>query len=192
MKQGKLRFIVRMKIQQTHSREKQFSILALILLLLAIAFDIWEDVQEGEALAELLKDVVVVAMVSLLLAYIYVLQPMKTKSDNKELSRSNDAQAIDIAHLSHQRQIQLEGLATYIDAQFDAWSLTAAEKDVALMLLKGFSMKEISNLRQVSERTTRQQAVTIYCKADIGGRAELSAFFLEDLLLPSTLFSNNE
>ncbi len=67
-----------MKVQQMYSREKQFSVLALFLLLLAIAFDIWEDVQEGEALIELLKDVVVVAMVSLLLAYIYVLQPMKT------------------------------------------------------------------------------------------------------------------
>ena len=72
MKQRKTRFIVRMKVQHMYSREKQFSVLALILLLLAIAFDIWEDVQEGEALVELLKDVIVVAMVSLLLAYIYV------------------------------------------------------------------------------------------------------------------------
>ncbi len=50
-------------------------------------------------------------------------------------------------------------------------------------------MKEVSGLREVSERTTRQQAVTIYSKADIGGRAELSAFFLEDLLLPSRSLS---
>jgi DNA-binding CsgD family transcriptional regulator len=175
-----------MKVQQMYSREKQFSILALLLLLLAIAFDIWEDIQEGEPAVELLKDVVVVAMVSLLLSYIYVLQPLKTKSDNRKLSRNNDAQALDLAHLWRQRKIHLEGLAIYIDAQFNAWRLTAAEKDVALMLLKGFSMREISNLRKVSERTTRQQAVTIYSKASIGGRAELSAFFLEDLLLPST------
>jgi len=188
VQQDEIRFNVWMKLQHTYSREKQFSVLALLLLLLAIAFDIWEDLEEGEALVELLKDIVVVAMVSLLLGYIYVLQPMKTKSDNKELSRNNDAQAIDIAHLSHQRQVQMEGLGAYIDAQFDAWGLTVSEKDVALMLLKGFSMKEISDLREVSERTTRQQAVTIYSKAGIGGRAELSAFFLEDLLLPSTSF----
>lgn len=71
------------------------------------------------------------------------------------------------------------------EAQFVEWGLTHAEQEVALMLLKGFSMTEISALRAVSERTTRQQATTIYNKAGLTGRTGLSAFFLEDLLLPS-------
>jgi len=35
-----------------------------------------------------------------------------------------------------------------------------------------------------SERTVRQHAVAVYRKSGLAGRAELSAFFLEDLLLP--------
>jgi len=34
------------------------------------------------------------------------------------------------------------------------------------------------------ERTARQHAIAVYRKAGLSGRAELAAFFLEDLLLP--------
>jgi hypothetical protein len=53
-----------------------------------------------------------------------------------------------------------------------------------LLLLKGFSHKEIARLRHTSTTTIRQQAASIYQKANLSGRAALSAFFLEDLLLP--------
>lgn len=79
----------------------------------------------------------------------------------------------------------MQGLGGAIDQQFDRWSLTAAEKDVALLLLKGFSHKEVAELRGRAERTVRQQALAVYRKANLSGRASLSAYFLEDLLLPS-------
>lgn len=81
------------------------------------------------------------------------------------------------------RQI-LQGLGSAIEEQFEHWQLTEAEKSVGLFLLKGFSLKEIADLRSTSERTVRQQAGQIYQKAQVGSRAEFSAFFLEDLLLP--------
>ena len=40
-------------------------------------------------------------------------------------------------------------------------------------------------MRDASERTVRQQALAVYAKSGLGGRAELAAFFLEDLLAPS-------
>jgi DNA-binding CsgD family transcriptional regulator len=76
------------------------------------------------------------------------------------------------------------GLGEAIDAQFLAWKLTEAEAEVALLILKGLSLREIASLRQTSERTVRQQSLGIYRKAGLAGRAELSAFFLEDLLAP--------
>ena len=79
----------------------------------------------------------------------------------------------------------LRGLGEAIDRQFDAWSLTAAEKEVALLLLKGFSHKESAQLSGRSERTVRQHAVSVYRKSGLGGRAELAAFFFEDMLLPA-------
>ncbi len=53
------------------------------------------------------------------------------------------------------------------------------------MLLKGLSHKEISEIRSTSETTIRQQALAVYRKSGLRSRAELSAFFLEDLLLPA-------
>jgi DNA-binding CsgD family transcriptional regulator len=78
----------------------------------------------------------------------------------------------------------LEGLGRAIDRQFDAWGLTPAEREVALLVLKGLGHKQIAGLTGRSERTVRQHAVTVYGKAGLGGRAELAAFFLQDLMLP--------
>ena len=79
----------------------------------------------------------------------------------------------------------LEGLGRAIDAQFDEWRLTPAEREVALLLLKGYGHKRVADLTGRSERTARQHAGTVYEKAGLGGRAELSAFFLQDLMLPA-------
>jgi DNA-binding CsgD family transcriptional regulator len=79
----------------------------------------------------------------------------------------------------------LRGLGAAIDAQLRAWQLTPAERETALLLLKGYGHKEIAALCGRSERTVRQHAVAVYRKSGLGGRAELSAFFLEDLLLPA-------
>ena len=74
------------------------------------------------------------------------------------------------------------GLGAAIDRQLERWALTTAEKEVALLLLKGLSHKEVATVRSVSETTVRQQARALYKKAGLGGRADLAAFFLEDLL----------
>lgn len=79
----------------------------------------------------------------------------------------------------------LAGLGAAIERQFERWQLTDAERSVALLLLKGLSLEEIAAARGTSERTARQQSLAVYKKAGLGGRAELSAFFLEDLWLPS-------
>jgi DNA-binding CsgD family transcriptional regulator len=81
-------------------------------------------------------------------------------------------------------QAALAGLGTAIDQQFSNWKLTAAEREVALLLLKGYGHKQIAGATNRSERTVRQHAVTEYQKSGLAGRAELAAFFLEDLLLP--------
>jgi DNA-binding CsgD family transcriptional regulator len=79
----------------------------------------------------------------------------------------------------------LRGLGREIERQFDTWELTPAEKEVALLLVKGNSHKAIASMTDRSERTVRQHATSVYAKADLRGRHELSAFFLQDLMLPS-------
>jgi DNA-binding CsgD family transcriptional regulator len=78
----------------------------------------------------------------------------------------------------------IEGLSTAIDQQLGKWKLSAAEKEVAFLLLKGLSLKEIAEIRQTTEKTARVQSMAIYSKSGLAGRSELSAFFLEDLLVP--------
>ena len=78
----------------------------------------------------------------------------------------------------------LAGLGRAIDEQFASWGLTPTEREVALLLLKGHSHKAIAYATGRSERTVRQHAVAVYDKSGLGGRAELAAFFLEDLMLP--------
>src|SRR5688572_26082214 len=81
-------------------------------------------------------------------------------------------------------QAALEGLGQAIDGQFRNWRLTPTEREVALMLLKGYEHKQIAALTGRSERTVRQHAGVVYEKAGLAGRAELAAYFLHDLMLP--------
>jgi DNA-binding CsgD family transcriptional regulator len=78
----------------------------------------------------------------------------------------------------------MEGLGAALDHQFERWKLSPAEKEVALLLLKGLSHKEVAEVRSVTEATARQQARAVYKKAGLSGRHDLAAFFLEDLMLP--------
>jgi len=106
----------------------------------------------------------------------------------RSLARTRAAIADREAERDHWRartETLLRGLGAAIDDQLRAWHLTPTERETALLLLKGYGHKEIAALCGRSERTVRQHAVAVYRKSSLGGRAELAAFFLEDLLLPS-------
>ena len=70
--------------------------------------------------------------------------------------------------------------------QFTEWGLSPSESEVALLLIKGLSMREIAEARQVKEKTVRQQATGIYAKSGYSGRHELVAHFIEDLMSQSS------
>lgn len=73
-------------------------------------------------------------------------------------------------------------MLTVINGQFERWSLSSSEAEVALLLIKGLSMKEIAEARDVKEKTVRAQAASIYAKSSQTGRHELAAYFIEDLM----------
>ena len=73
-------------------------------------------------------------------------------------------------------------LLSVIRDQFSQWNLSPSESDVALFLIKGLSMKEIADARNVKEKTVRLQASSIYAKSGCDGRHELAAHFIEDLM----------
>lgn len=97
---------------------------------------------------------------------------------NEELDRAN--------HPQKQRSPALDdaarGLRQAVESQFDDWGLTASEREVGWLLLKGLSTREIAELRSTQEKTARQQASSIYQKAGLSGRHAFAAWFIEDLM----------
>jgi DNA-binding CsgD family transcriptional regulator len=81
-------------------------------------------------------------------------------------------------------QSSLNGIRAEIERQFQQWGMTAAEREVGLLILKGLAHKEIAALRGTSEATVRQQAQAIYRKADLPSKNAFAAYFLEDLFAP--------
>lgn len=70
----------------------------------------------------------------------------------------------------------------HVTIEFNKWNLSKSEKEVALLVLQGKSSKEISSLRFTSEITIRNQCHSIYEKSGLGGKSELSAYFLNELI----------
>lgn len=68
--------------------------------------------------------------------------------------------------------------------RFTDWGLTPAEKDVALFIVKGFSIQEISGLRETSDGTVKAQMAAIYRKAGVSSRAQLVTLFIDHLIDP--------
>lgn len=69
-----------------------------------------------------------------------------------------------------------------LNARFDQWGLTSAERDVALFAIKGLSVQEMARLRETSEGTIKAQTAAIYRKANVTGRPQLLSLFIEDLM----------
>jgi DNA-binding CsgD family transcriptional regulator len=69
-----------------------------------------------------------------------------------------------------------------LNARFDEWGLTTAERDVALFAIKGLTVQDIARLRATSEGTVKAQTAAIYRKAEVTGRPQLLSLFIEDLM----------
>lgn len=165
--------------------ERFRSALLFLSIVLLIAMDLIEDWRRGSRGLHLgLESVVLVlAAVGLWLLRARVL---RERADARAL-RTRLAEASAAAESwRRENEALTAGLSRAIDSQLETWKLTEAEHEVALLLLKGLSLREIATLRETSERTVRQQTLAVYRKAGLRGRAELSAFFLEDLLSPPT------
>nr|WP_136252143.1 LuxR C-terminal-related transcriptional regulator [Ningiella ruwaisensis] len=100
----------------------------------------------------------------------------------KRLKSDLDDAKKQINTLNGKIESERKRFAGVIKAQFDEWQLTSGEQQVALLLLKGLSLKEVSIVRNTKEATVRQQASSIYAKSNLEGRHEFAAWFLEDFL----------
>ena len=69
-----------------------------------------------------------------------------------------------------------------LEEHFSEWRLTPAERDVALMAIKGFSIAEIADLRQTRTGTVKAQCASVNAKARVSGRPQLLSLFIDELM----------
>jgi DNA-binding CsgD family transcriptional regulator len=146
---------------------------------LDVSLDARDGASAGHMIAELTTMVFALSGVGVIAAQL-VAARRRTRALQVDLGRAK----ADAERYRADADELLRGLGAAIDRQFERWELSPAEREVGLLLLKGLSHKEVASMRDTSERTVRQQALAVYRKAGLSGRAELAAFFLEDLLLP--------
>ena len=166
------------------SRIVAYGIVLFAAIAVFIAFDIAGDYRSGGGLGHILGEgvIMVLALAGMVIMWLQF-KAVHVRAD--QLSVELEAACREAQHFREEAHDALRGMGEAIDHQFTRWSLSPAEREVGLLLLKGLSHKEIAEIRSTSETTIRQQALAIYRKSGLHSRTELSAFFLEDLLLPA-------
>lgn len=175
-------------------RDKLIAITLLIIMVLNF-FDVLVDINLGVPLWHILSEALIVAISAT--GAIFLIRDIRARTANitslKHQLTNSKNEIKNISQAMKEARHQYSGV---IQTQFSQWTLTRSEQEVAMLLLKGLSFKEISAVRNTKEKTVRQQASDIYSKADVEGRHEFAAWFLEDFMqqghYPQTGSSLNE
>lgn len=166
-----------------NAKERGFIVAVLAVIMIMVTLDLIADAKDGITVGHFLIE----GLAGLLAAGgIFFLMKASFLTRHKlEIERSEFSEfKIQADQWRLQAKKYLEGLSQAIDHQLSSWHLSTSEKEVAFLLLKGLSLKEIAEVRSTTEKTARAQSMAVYAKAGLSGRSELAAFFLEDLLLP--------
>ena len=84
--------------------------------------------------------------------------------------------------LDSQIKVASGAFSEVLETRFKSWVLTDAERDVAILAIKGFSIAEIAELRATKQGTIKAQCASVYKKAKVAGRLQLLSIFLDDLI----------
>jgi DNA-binding CsgD family transcriptional regulator len=150
-------------------------------MMIASGIDLLIDFSEGTNFNHALQEAVIVTLSLIALAWLLFdirRQSIEIEALRRELSLRQNPRHKPEKYILDAR-ISLNNV---INQQFSDWQLTNSEKEVGRLLLKGLSLKEIAAIRNTLEKTVRQQASSIYKKAELNGRHAFSAWFLEDIL----------
>ncbi|WP_372655213.1 helix-turn-helix transcriptional regulator [Halobacteriovorax sp.] len=162
------------------NKDNIITISFLILLTIFTGVDIFHDINEGLEFKHLFHESLILVFSSLIILFKIYMSLQKNKTILSLTNQANQA-TLEADHFKNEIQKYKNGLVEAINQQFKIWGLTDSEADVALLLVKGLSMKEIAAARGTSEATVRQQSSAIYQKSNLDNRNQLTSYFLEDL-----------
>jgi DNA-binding CsgD family transcriptional regulator len=164
------------------TRAQELVVIAVLAVVgMANLYDLVIDLSYGTTTGHLVAEALMIMMSLSVITWLL----LNLHLQKKELEQIRQ----EIAEAKNRRmQMGAEGqevrskLSEIIRQQFQNWQLTGGEQEVALLLLKGLSFKEIAAVRDTHEKTVRQQASAIYRKSGVNGRHAFSAWFIEDFL----------
>jgi DNA-binding NarL/FixJ family response regulator len=158
-----------------------FFILLLIAMTVIILIDLVFDTWHGASTWHIVVESVVILLS--LTGIVYLLLNLKKQAEAlRSLSSELEDARKKVSAADKQMREARSQYSKVIAGQFSSWELTTSEQEIAWLLLKGLSFREIAELRQTREKTVRQQASEIYKKANVEGRHAFSAWFFEDIL----------
>lgn len=163
-----------------YSDHKNMTFYLVICILTLI--DITLDFRAGVGIRQLLIELIILFISLVGLNYYF--------DRIQNIAKKNHEEALKLKEEKQRSQFEIEMLKKEVgtfknqfkyelDQQFKTWSLTPAESEVAVFLLKGFSLKEIAESRKSNEKTIRAQCSSIYKKSNLKGRSQLSSYFLD-------------
>ena len=153
----------------------------LFFVIIASGADLVADLSHGTSAGHVLQEAAIMSIAFFGFCWMLV-SLIRSQKEIAELYQELDS----IKSMPQPRSQQMidakRRLGEVILLQFEEWKLSKSEQEIGHLLLKGFSLKEISRLRGTAEKTIRQQASAIYKKSGVAGRHVFSAWFIEDLL----------
>lgn len=153
----------------------------LLLIALASGSDIMIDLAHGASRPHLLQESVLLLLALIFLGWLIRDRQQRLRRLHEVQQTLTELQNF-VPEPSQEMAAARHQLGEAILIQFEQWQLTPSEQEIGLLLLKGYSLKEIALLRGTAEKTIRQQASSIYQKSGVSGRHTFSAWFIEDLL----------
>jgi DNA-binding CsgD family transcriptional regulator len=170
-------------ISQKDRTQLVYGLSSFVALLVAVTtiLDLISDLKEGITVSHMIFEAVTTTG-SLFLSYWLLQLWRESRAESVRMTIDLETMRVRAEVWRKESALLRDGLIKSIDSQLESWKLTAAEREITFLLIKGLSLKEIAAVRGTSERTVRTQSLAIYAKSELDGRAGLSAFFLEDLL----------
>lgn len=157
-----------------------FTLLVVTFLASFTLIDVFQDIKEKIPISHWAHELIISFLAILLIIYKLALAYKRDKKLNHFQSEVEQS-TIEIDYYKKTIQLMKLGFNDIVENQFKIWGFTKSESEIALLVIKGLSMKEIAELRGSSEITVRQQATSVYRKSHLENRGQLAAYFLEDL-----------
>jgi DNA-binding CsgD family transcriptional regulator len=163
-----------------------FSVFFFALFTVLIVIDIAHDLASGVAVYHVVLELLM--MLAAAAGAFYFWRWLRVaRQVERDLGQDLKKAHAEAARWQEEAQDLLQNLRKVIEKQFTQWEFSPTDREIAFYLLNGLSLKEIALLRGSTDKSVKQQAYLLYRKAGLGGRAELSAFFLGGLLQPNVV-----